>query len=130
MSGKVEAFARYGVKLKNDRWSWSGISPAGDVVLGLWQDEFDFRSTPPSYRANAETIALWHDRPGNRERIEHLAHARKNTGGRFRVVVMRAKDITADPREVAEAFARENMNMELVEFDEDSGLFTARLVSP
>jgi hypothetical protein len=29
---KTEAFDRSGTRLTNTRWSWSGISPAGDVV--------------------------------------------------------------------------------------------------
>ena len=128
MATKTEAFARYGVVLTNVRWSWSGIAPNGEAVLGLWQNEFNYKSRPISYQPNPATNQTWRDRLGNRERIAHLKHAQRNSGGRFRVVIMKAVDILADPREVEEAFARENMIMQLVELDETTGVFLAHLV--
>jgi hypothetical protein len=128
MSGKVAAFAHYGVNLTNDRWSWSGISAGGEVVVGLWQDEFDYKTKPVSYQPNPKTNDIWRNKPGNQERISHLIRAREIAGGKFRVVVMRAVDATADPREVSEAFPRDNMVMRLVELNEFTGDFVAHLV--
>jgi len=41
---------------------------------------------------------------------------------------MRAVDEAANPREVAEAFPRDNLVMQLVQLDEETGVFRARLV--
>ena len=98
MSGKVAAFRHYGVILRNEQWSWSGMTPDGEVVLALWQDEFHYEDSPVWYSPNAETLHLWKDRPGNRERISNLIHAREHRGGRFRVVVLKAVDTRTDPR--------------------------------
>lgn len=128
MSGKVAAFAHYGVTLTNARQSWSGISPKGEVVVGLWRDEFDYKAKPISYQPNPATNVVWRHKPGNRERIAHLVRARDVAGGLFRVVVMTAGDTSADPREVAEAYPRDNMIMRLIELDEGTGDFRAHLV--
>jgi hypothetical protein len=107
MSGKVNAFAQYGVALKNDQWSWSGISESGEVILALWQDQFDYRSKPVSYSTyNSPILEEWKDRLGNRERIANLIHARENCRGEFRAVIVQAVDKFAEPRKVKEAFAK------------------------
>jgi hypothetical protein len=124
----VAAFAHYGVILRNEQWSWSGMTPDGEVVLALWQDEFHYKDGPVWYSPNPETLHLWKDRPGNRERISNLIRAREHWGGRFRVVVLRAVDTKADPREVDEAYARPNMVMQLTELNEETGEFRAHLV--
>ena len=128
MSGKVAAFAFYGVKLTNDRQSWSGISPSGEVVVGLWLDEFNYKVKPAIYQPNPATNVVWRDKYGNRERIEHLKRVRDSADRHFRVVVMKAVDEKTDPREVDEAYPRENMLMELIELDEDTGVFKAQLL--
>jgi hypothetical protein len=128
VSGKVAAFAHYGVTLKNDQWSWSGLTPDGEVVLALWQDEFCYKDKPVSYSPNSDLLHLWKDRPGNRERISNLIHAREHRGGRFRVVVLKAVDTKVDPRKVEEAFPRPNMIMQLSELNEETGEFRAHLV--
>jgi hypothetical protein len=126
MAKQVAAFAHYGVKLTNSRWSWSGIAPNGDVVVGLWFDWFVSRT---QFQTNALTNKDWKDKPGNRERVNHLIHARDNAGGRFRVVIMKANDVKDDARrEVEDAYPRENMVMQLVDLDEENGNFTAIVV--
>lgn len=127
MSGKVAAYAHYGVTLRNTRQSWSGVSLNGEVVVGLWQDEFDWKSKPVSCQSNPATNEIWRNKPGNRERITHLIRARDTAGGRFRVVVMRAADTAGDPREVAEAFPRDDIIMRLAQLDEATGDFLAHL---
>jgi hypothetical protein len=34
--GLVQAFARYGAKLKNPQWSMCALAPNGDLVVSLW----------------------------------------------------------------------------------------------
>jgi hypothetical protein len=125
MAKQVAAFAHYGVTLTNARWSWSGIAPNGDVVIGLWFDWFSGKK----FQTNASTNETWKDKPGNRERVSHLIQARDNAGGRFRVVIMKANDVNDDARrEVEDAYPRENMIMQLVDLDEETGNFTAIVV--
>ena len=50
MSGKVAAFAHFGAKGKNVRWSWSAKSADGKtVVMTLWKDLIDYSSSPIAY---------------------------------------------------------------------------------
>jgi len=127
VSGKVAAFAHYGVELTNDQWSWSGRTPEGEVVLSLWKHEFNYKDTPISYSPNSQTLHLWKDRPGNKERIANLIHAREQWGGRFRVVVLRAVDPKVDPPKVEEAYPQPNMIMRVSELNEETGEFRAHL---
>ncbi len=130
MSGIVAAYAQYGAELKNPQWSWSAIAPDGEVILTLWQDEFDYSAKPPCYDLfESPTLSLWSGRQGNKDRIEHLKHARDHREGRFRVVVAKALDPAADPRKIGEAFARPNMLMSLDALDERTGEFKASLLS-
>jgi hypothetical protein len=129
MSGKVEAFAHYGVVLKNDVWSWSGVAPNGEVVLSLWKDQFNYRSKPISWsNENDPSFSEWKDSLGNIERIENLKIARNKAGGRFRVVVISAIDMEEYPRSIKDAYPRPNMIMKLTNFDETTGKFGAELV--
>jgi hypothetical protein len=105
MVGQVAAFAHFGITLKNDRWSWSGRSPDGKVVLTIWRDEIDNKSKPP--RCNFfghPRLSQWRNRPGNHERIENLKWAREHCDGLFGLVLVSAVDLNAEPRKVAEAY--------------------------
>lgn len=129
MSGKVAAFAHYGVVLRNDQWSWSGRTPSGEVVVTLWRDEFNYRDKPVSYSTqNSQNLDQWVNRPGNQERIENLKWARDKNGGRFRVVIATAVDTAAEPRSIKEAYPQPKMIMQLLEFNEETGEFKAELV--
>ena len=130
MSGKVAAFARFGVALHNERWSWSGKSSDGKtVVLQLWKDRLNYKTKPISYSDFKDpSLPEWRDRPGNKERIENLKWAKEHCDGRFHVVIGVAKDVNAHPRETLEAFAQPNLIMKITEFDEATGEFNAQQV--
>ena len=129
LSGKVAAFASYGVVLRNVQWSWSGITPSGEVVVTLWIDEFNYRDTPATYsNQNSRDFQEWVSSLGNLERIENLKIARDKHAGIFRVIVIKAVSETTYPRTIAEAYPRHNIIMRLVEFDENTGKFKAELV--
>lgn len=127
MAGLAEAFRRAGVTLKNPRWSWSGRTRNGEtVVMTLWKDLFDYRARPITYsNAGLENLAVWVDRPGNKERLENLKWARDCCDGLFRVVVVTAKDTNAEPREIEDAYYHERLIMKLVELDDQTGEFRA-----
>jgi hypothetical protein len=72
-----------------------------------------------------EDAAEWIKRPGNRERLENLKWAKENCGGLFRVVIAKAKDVTARPRAIMECFPQPNLIMKIMELDEATGEFRA-----
>ena len=130
MSGKVEAFAYFGVSLNNDRWSWSGKTPDGKtVVLQLWKDFLNYKTQPKSYDVfNDHRLPTWIDKPGNTERKDDIKWAIEHCDGKFRVVIGVAKDVNSETRETAEAYAQRNMIMKIVKFDERTGEFRAEMV--
>lgn len=50
----TEAFARYGVKLKNVQWSVSAWDAADNLIICLWKHHF--RSSPPKTMEFADTF--------------------------------------------------------------------------
>ena len=128
----TQSFRHFGVVRTNSRWSWSGRNAdTQTVVLALWGDQFDWRATPVAYEQPAEdpTIKSWSLRPGNQERIENLLWARQHCAGRFRVVMLTAKDRNASPREIADCFPKEAWWMQITYIDENTGAFRAELVA-
>lgn len=127
---KTSAFEHFGVKLVNVRWSWSGLSHDGSVVvLVLWQDGVKGRDGRYAYDDTAEPDAKWRRRPGSRERTALLATCRDKLGGRFRAVVCRAVDVDQDPRQIASCFPQKNVWWEIDTFDQCTGAFSARVVT-
>jgi hypothetical protein len=125
MTGLAAAFRAFGAKGNNQRWSWSARTPDGRVVMTFWQDQFPPRK-PLSYsNVGSRLLAKWQPQLGNQERIDNLIHARDHWGGRMGVVIIRAKDTNADSRQIAEAFARKDLLMQLTELKEETGEFSA-----
>lgn len=123
-----EAFASFGVKGANPRWSWSARSDDGKtVVLALWQDEFEFVKGEKKmiYHGKVSGDAESLQRPGNRERLENLKWAKENCGGIFHVVVVIAKDTQAEVKEIEECFPKPGLRMIITVLDEDTGEFRA-----
>lgn len=128
MSGKVKAFAHFGVKLTNDVWSWSGQAPDGRIVLTIWTDEMNYKTSPPSCSCFGHPqLSEWSVRPGNRERIEHLRYAREFRQGRFSVVMVKAKDTAASVRSIDEAYPTD-LVMRLKDLNEETGEFSAEVI--
>ena len=126
MSGKVAEFAKYDVKLKNDLWSWSGRTPDNEVVVTLWDDEFDRDANPVTYTDfTSPTVEQWRNRLGNRFRMKDLKYALDHRGGRFRVVILTPVDLTSEPRKIKEALAHPEMIMRITEFSQTTGQFRA-----
>jgi hypothetical protein len=124
---KTEAFAYFGATLTNVRWSWSARTPDGTaVILALWSDRFSRKTNPLQYEEETGARTReWVDRPGNRERIQNLIWARDHCDGVLRVVMARAKDINARPREIDDCFPRENLYMRITYLSEETGQFGA-----
>lgn len=128
MSGQRAAYAKFGVTLRNYRWSWSGRNSAGEVVLTLWKDHFDYTTSRARYSTYGDQrLSEWISRPGNAELIENLKYARDHCGGKFKVVVATAIDTSAEPREIDEAYPSKIV-MQLVDLNENTGEFRAEQV--
>jgi hypothetical protein len=126
---QTEAFAHFGANLRNKRWSWSARTPDGKtVVLALWSDRFRRETSPLQYDDHRTAPdQTWTDRPGNRERLDNLYWARDHCNSIFRVVMVRPRDHHSDPREVDEAWPKDNMIMRRVALNERTGEFRAEM---
>jgi len=121
-----ECFEHFGAEYANQRWSWSGRSRDGTiVVMTMWQDEIIRRDRRTIYesrlRPNEKT------RPGATERLANLKWARDHCDGLVRVVIAVAKDVNADPRSAIDWFPQDRLIMKITELDE-TGSFRAESV--
>jgi hypothetical protein len=125
--GLTEAFAHFGARGRNPRWSWSARSEDGrTVVLTLWKDEIFYRGKIAFYDTfNRENLSEWGERPGNWERLENLKWARDHCNGRFRVVITIAEDPNASPRKIAECYPQSKLLMCITDLNEETGEFRA-----
>ncbi len=116
----LEAFASFGAKGANQRWSWSARSGDGKtVVLALWQDEIEFIKDEKklNYHGKVTKDAESLQRPGNCERLENLKWAKEHCDGIFNVVIVIAKDPQAEVKEIAECFPNPDIRMKITELD-------------
>jgi hypothetical protein len=126
---KTEAFAAFGAKCRNARWSWSARSPdAGVVVLTFWKDFFNPKTKPATYDDTRWEELGDPNAPGNRERIENIKLAVERHGGVVSVVIAVAKDVEKAPREIEECYPQKNLKMRITEFNEKTGMFRAEVV--
>ncbi|WP_309902498.1 hypothetical protein [Variovorax soli] len=106
MIRKVEAFARRGVALENDRWSWGGFRSDGTLVLQVWSDDFRKLETGTwavqiGYPEGDDPSVTEHERlrPGSKERERHIAAIRSGAIQVIELLKGHAIDFTASPRE-------------------------------
>jgi hypothetical protein len=120
----TEAFAHFDARPRNVQWSWSARSEDGQaVVVTFWQDQFSRRDNRLTYTRPAAEPKL-RRRPGFSELMKNLTWARDHCAGRFNVIVAKAKDVNAEPRSIDECFPSKIV-MRLIEFDPDTGAFSA-----
>lgn len=94
--------------------------------MTLWKDGLDYKQKPIRYQSRAEKAdRRWLDSPGGRERKENLEWASDHCHGQFRVVIVEAKDLLAEQREIATAHAQPNMLGRITSLDRETGEFTA-----
>jgi hypothetical protein len=103
--GLSAAYAQAGYRLANTRQNWSALrADGGAVALSVWSDEIDKTSEPWRYAMwDHPTFHAWRDRPGQMTRAGHIAHGLAHCGGRFDLILCRAKAPVRDPRVVEEA---------------------------
>jgi hypothetical protein len=121
----TEAFAKFGTVPKNTRWSWSARNEERKIVVAtLWQDQFTRQDGRLVYERPGFIGPNDKKRPGLTEWVENLTWARDHCEGRFRVISAIARDVSADPRSIAECFPTE-MVMRLTRLDPETGAFSA-----
>ena len=96
--------------------------------MTLWQDQFNYKTDPPSYDSFGHETAEWVDRPGNKERRANLIWARDNCDGLCRVIITKAVDVNARPRSIASCAPHDTMLMRIVDLDETTGEFRADII--
>ncbi|MDC0214303.1 hypothetical protein OAL14_05770 [Gammaproteobacteria bacterium] len=121
---KKDAFAKFGVKQKNQIWSWSGISEDQQtLVLTLWSDQYQWNKETrihewTTFGCNNE---LWHDRNGNKYRIADIQHSLDHLDGRFRAIRIEPNETLLPEREIIKVQAIVHLEWQITEFDPNTG---------
>jgi hypothetical protein len=118
--GYAEAFAKYGARLRNVRWSVCAEAPDGSLVVSLWEHLFENQKGQTI--RYVDDLSRWKG-PGNRELRMRLLNAFSSQQV-IRPVIAKAENIEAvesgsDASEVNKSFSiRENWSGRVVEFAE------------
>jgi hypothetical protein len=118
------AFAYFGAKATNPRWSWSARSEDGKtVVVTLWDDNIEPDGSVDLFAH--KRLPLWEKTRGNKDRIKNLSHAEDQCDGLFRVVRVSARDESAYPRSIAKRWPDPALVMKITDLDRTTGEFRA-----
>lgn len=104
---KKQGFACFGAIQKNERWSWSAITPKKDkVIITIW--DHVLMGPNENYYDTRELIDIppteWQNHLGNNERIELLRYAQERLDGILYVLLCKAKDENQHPLEIREVY--------------------------
>ena len=131
MGTLTEAFRQAGVKAINPRWSWSACNINDRVVaVTLWEDRIDrLEDQRLAYNTfDHGNLPAWINKQGNRERLGLLKWTQKNCDGKFRAIMLTARNRKAEPRRMASARYEKDMIFKLVRLCERTGDFSAEQV--
>jgi hypothetical protein len=118
--GYAEAFARFGARLKNARWSVCAEAPDGSLIVSLWEHRFENMSGHTI--RYVDDLSRWEGH-GNRELRMRLSKAYASRQI-IRPVIAKAESTKAvesgsDASKVKKSFSvREDWFGRVVEFDE------------
>ena len=129
---KKEAFAKFGIKQKNEVWSWSGINRDAPIpisqnleapicVLTIWNDQYDYKAGIWSiFNCNNE---IWKDSNGNKARIEDIKYCLSELNGEFKAIFIEpVKRGTYDEtREIKKISINDMLWFRITRFDEETG---------
>jgi hypothetical protein len=125
---RTEAFAEFGIVLKNRAWSLSGISTDGNTVaVSAWVGDLSVEDGKTIYER--PNWGDWYDGPGKRFFFEDLLYARDNCDGIVRLVVSSRASEEADIVKAKDVQARPDLKMKLIKFDRIIGSFRLEQVS-
>lgn len=123
--GITEAFARYGVTLRNPQWSVSAWSPAGELVVSLW--DHHYRKGAFGTMEFADSFDRWEGH-GNNEFRENVRKA-YDEHKTVRLVIVKTDQVEqVEAGEDAsklrkEFFIRDDLVGEVVDIDNDRYVF-------
>lgn len=123
--GITEAFARYGATLRNPQWSVSAWSPAGELVVSLW--DHHYRKGPDNTMEFFDSFNRWEGH-GNSEFRKNVCRAYKEHK-LVRLVIVKTDQVEqveagVDASKVKKDFSlRDDLVGEVVEIENDRYLF-------
>jgi hypothetical protein len=114
----TQCFEHFGVRPKNTQWSWSARGK-GYVVHTCWQHRFE----------GGKYKQVFHnrDKHGYKELCKDLEYAQSECGGKFFVILAKAKDRFADPPKIEECWPS-NMVLKITKFDPAQGILECERV--
>lgn len=125
----ADAFAFFGTRPGNPRWSWSGASPdSKTIAVTIWEHEAGVDGSIDYF--DDPGLATWTSKPGNQERIRNLLSARNNCDALFHVIWVTARNPDENTLTIAGRYPEEHFMMKLIDVDEVTGAFSAVLVDP
>ena len=125
------AFEKLGYRVSIPRQDWSAENDSG-VCITLWRSEVAWGSRPIGIdtRAHCSPLEDWRSKPGNQKRKQHLKRAWTDFDGWVDVVIV---DGTlgegVDGAYPWLAQERQNCRWRVTSFDEQTGHFSADVVS-
>ena len=127
---KKEAFLKFGIKQKNERWSWAGISNDKSlVVLTIWTDQREWHQETKTFITSTFNCRneVWRDSKGNIERIEIIKYCLDKLEGKFRVIFMTPKDknVFEGTREYIKAVPYTKAWFKITDFNDQTGEFSS-----
>ena len=129
---KKEAFAKFGIKQKNEVWSWSGINRDAPIpisqnleapicVLTIWNDQYDYKAGIWSiFNCNNE---IWKDSNGNKARIEDIKYCLSELNGEFKAIFIEPvqRGIYDETRQIKKISINDKLWFRITRFDEETG---------
>ena len=125
---KLSAFKAFGTKQTNQRWGWAAIAEdKSTVAVTIWKDRIKLNDKKPYYDGfdehHEKSFELWGGEKGNNDRKKHLKYAIENLDSLVRVVLIKAVDENAYPREIGSVYPYEHMWFKITKFNEETGQF-------
>ena len=137
MKTKKEAFSKFGIKQKNERWSWSGLNLGTSApidpslespfcVLTIWTDQKKFNIDSKihywsTFNCNNE---IWKDKPGNIARINDIKFCLENLNGEFLAIFINPVKkgvFDEESRKIKSISINTRLWFKITRFDEKTG---------
>jgi hypothetical protein len=118
------AFAFYGTKATNIRYSWTAIDERKPIaVITAWQDGFTNKDGKPMYHRVHQSRGN-----GYRELVKHVKFAQDHCDGEMHVILAGAVDPQKTPRQIGWCEPREGIKLKIASFDAATGELWANVV--
>ena len=123
-----KAFAEFGVTPRNVQWSWSGRNEeTKTVVLTVWQDGWK-RDDSGKLVYQRRHDGGGTTKPGFKSFVDDMQWAIAHCDGLFSVIIAKAVDPKAVPRQIEECWPKPGMRMKIRDFDPETGFLTAETI--